>query len=521
MIQNKREQHGSSSLFIGLSVLAFLFYAAGVLALNQDRNTAWGLETAAAVPAAISHLSYGTPFGAMDSNVRGNFWRLKTEMSLDEAIQKVANGSITKGSIEPWGADGIGAGTTLFGTISMWLFGMYMSSFVYFFLGLLSISTTAFIIRFQDTRLFSVPLYFVALSAMLLTPLASIEVASGVPIGGNRYFSVAATLPVLHLWLEIVDETDARLTTIRALLLFVQAMLLFAVLLVRSSAALLLLVIVGTLFWKIANRQSLSRVIACTVCIAAAGFLWAWIVNATMPAYVESGRVLGNFWHRAFASFYLHPNWPFGSFSQRYDCTWAFPQGFSTGADASATCVWFSQPAVRALAHAPLALSLYGAEYERVLRGAFFEVIRGYPKEVLELFVLVKSKLIWVTLATALRDLWNIPAATVPQPLVWLVGVQMAVFFTFVIVGVARGKLLERWTLIFPFIFIVSLVPFYVGWAYRTTSADAVSLLYMNVGLMFALCLQIPRSIFMSDSMIFGKSRTEPIVTKTTDKSAP
>lgn len=485
------ENNFFGNFMVWLSALAFLLYAAGVLALHQDRTIDWGNETAAAVPAAISHLIYGTPVGAMDSNVRSTFWRIKGETSIDEAIRKVADGSVPKGILEPWAADGTGAGTTLFATFSMWLFGMYMSSFVYFFLGVVGISTTAFILRFRDARLFSVPLYFFVLSVMLLTPLcASPEVAREAPIGGNRYFSLAAILPTLHIWFEILERSPSQSHVIRYTLLFLQAVVLFAVLLVRSSALLLLLPIVGAIIWQLGNRRAIARIIAYAGCIAAAGLLWAYIVVMTMPAYAESGRVFGNFWHRAFVGFSFHPEWPFGNLTQVFDCTKHFPQGLAAGYDASGHCAWFSHPSGDNQSPAEAALTLYGREYERVLRNAFFTVVSNYPKQTLELFTVIKGKMVWNTMTAALDDLSKLRESAVFQSLFWIVGAQAAVFAAFVIGGLLRGALVGWWAIILPLLFVLSLVPLHVAWSNRATSSDAVFLFYVSIALLITFGLQ-------------------------------
>jgi hypothetical protein len=120
------------NLLVVFSVLSFILYAAGVLLVHQDRFGQWGNETAAAIPAAISHLSYGAPVGSMYSNLRHTFWQRKDEIRssspVDDAILEVTNGLSSPGTIESYGSDGIGAGTVLFATFAMWLFGPYIFS---------------------------------------------------------------------------------------------------------------------------------------------------------------------------------------------------------------------------------------------------------------------------------------------------------------------------------------------------------------------------------------------------------
>src|SRR5262249_17770408 len=154
---------------------------------------------------------------------------------------------------EPWVADGIGGGSVLFATWAMWAFGMNAISLLLFFLLVLGLSVAAFTVRFRDTRLIYVPLLILALSVFLLTPInLSTFGTDQAPIGGNRFFSVAAILPALHICLELWDGGPYRAREIACLV--AQGILLFGALLVRSSAGYL----VGVIGW-IALWMALSH----------------------------------------------------------------------------------------------------------------------------------------------------------------------------------------------------------------------------------------------------------------------
>jgi hypothetical protein len=56
--------------FVLMAVVSFLLYALGVLTLHQDSQPGWGLEGKGPIPAAISHLIYGTPLGAVATGGR-------------------------------------------------------------------------------------------------------------------------------------------------------------------------------------------------------------------------------------------------------------------------------------------------------------------------------------------------------------------------------------------------------------------------------------------------------------------
>jgi hypothetical protein len=109
-----------------LTVASFLIYALGVLALHQDRAPGWALEAAGAVPAAVSYVAYGTPFGAMDDNVISPARRKECSRHL----ATIATGSIPHGAVDMYSNGGTGAGTDVFTTAAMWLFGISLSSLV-------------------------------------------------------------------------------------------------------------------------------------------------------------------------------------------------------------------------------------------------------------------------------------------------------------------------------------------------------------------------------------------------------
>jgi hypothetical protein len=155
-----------------MAVASFLLYALGVLTLHQDRAPGWALEAAGALPVAVSYLVYGTPLGAMDDNVLQSFLQPDGK-SVQDIVATAAAGSIQHGAVDLYSLDGSGSGTDLFATAAIWLFGASISSLVRFYLVLIGISVVAFVLRYQDKRLFVVPLYFFVLTVMLLTPLCA------------------------------------------------------------------------------------------------------------------------------------------------------------------------------------------------------------------------------------------------------------------------------------------------------------------------------------------------------------
>ena len=146
-----------------MALASFVLYAAGVLALHQDRTSGWDNERSA-MAAAVSYLKYGTRFGAVAINVEHHFTRPPpansggTQIfanSAKEALAATADGSTPPGDVRAFIIDGSGAGLTLLVTIAMAMFGPHTSSLVMFYLALIGVSTLAFMLRYRDERQFS------------------------------------------------------------------------------------------------------------------------------------------------------------------------------------------------------------------------------------------------------------------------------------------------------------------------------------------------------------------------------
>ena len=395
-------RRASNILLPLMAVASFLLYALGVLTLHQDRAHGWALEAAGAVPVAVSYLVYGTPLGATDDNVLQSFLQPDGK-SVQDVLATAAAGSIPHGPVDMYSMDGSGAGTDLFATAAMWLFGISMSSLARFYLVLIGISVVAFVLRYQDKRLFVVLLYFFVLTVMLLTPLCtSAAAATHVPIGGQRYFALAPFLPVLHIYFEFIERSDTperKRRIANSLLLLVQAVLLFGALLVRSSTGYLLGALLGVLIWRFyeERKQRVEMIVLLrNAAIVAAAFAFcAVIVAAALPAYLQTGRLFGNFWHRAFATFSADPDWPYGDLRAVYDCTKFIPEGLNNqNDDRNGHCIWWIYPPNAKRPANEISNGIYGREYETAVRNAYFYVLIHYPKQVFRLYFYVKSLLI-------------------------------------------------------------------------------------------------------------------------------
>jgi hypothetical protein len=482
-----------------LAVASFLLYAAGVLMLRQDRAPGWALEAEAAFPAAVSYLIYGTKLAAVDNNVWERFMH-PNGMSVQEVLALTASKSIPPGPVDPTTTDGTGAGTDLFAIVAMAMFGMNILSLVLLYLLMTGIAAVAFALRYRDRRMIVIPLYFLAVTVMLLTPLGSSSAAvDQVPIGGQRYFVLAAFLPALHIFFEIVDSSPAAEArrTAHLLLLFVQTLLLFGALLVRSSTGYLVMVLLAAWAWRLYRERGQPaqlRVLLCKagVSACACALSIAFVVTA-LPAYVHSGRLFGNFWHRAFSTLSVHPDWPFGNLAKVYDCTKYLPQGLSRKIpDANGQCVWLAYPPNAKRPPGDVNRDLYGGEYEKVVRQAYFYVLAHYPRQVFETYAFLKSGMIGHIITAAWDDLFELPRAPVPKGLFAAAAAQVLVFVAFVICVLLKYRSVIDWQMaIFPICFLFSLAPLYVAMASFATTLDTVFLMYSCLILAVLLGVQL------------------------------
>ena len=490
----------NKQVLLALMVVAsFFLYAFGVLTLRQDRVPGWIVEAEGPIPSAVSYLVYGTPLGGSDSNVMNRFLHL--DGTVQEVLAVAAEGSIPRGAVQTYTLDGGGAGNNLFATAAMSIFGINILSLVLFYLCIIGLSTFAFVLRYRDKRLIAAPVYLTAATIMLLTPLCTS--ATGVntmPIGGQHCFVLAAFLPALHIFFETIDEdvhqVDRARLTANLLLLFIQSVILFGALLVRSSTSYVLGPLIVALIWKLhaegTQRDNLIGLLQKVSVTVGALVFWVAFVIVILPQYVHNGRVLGVFWHRAFISFSLHPDWPFPGLQEVYECRQAIPEGLTRHhADGNGHCIWWSYPPN---AEHPEAAGegLYGGQYDKVIRNAYFYVLTHYPKKSFELYFNVKSEYIKNVLSAAWRYLFEIYRAPVAKRLFVLVAAQVLLFVAIAISIAAKDlSVIDIRMTIFPAFFVCSLAPLYVAWATEWTTSDTVLLMYSCLILAALLLVQL------------------------------
>ena len=477
---------GRAIFFVLISVTSFFLYALGVLALREDRAAGWNIEAQGPIPVAISHLIYGLPLGAVDHGMLNRFYNPENASIQD--LVAAAAGAIPRGDVLMYTLDGNGVGGNLFATIAMWMFGPDISSLILFYLVYIGISALAFICRFRDERLVVVPLYFLVVTFLLLTPLsASHRGVDQVAIGGIRYFALAPFLPGMHIFLELIERADPATRKSMAwhmLLLLVQGLLLFGAFLVRSSTGYLLAALIGVLIWRLyRDHRERSELISLgykSAVVATAFGFWCLILVTALPAYVQTGRVLGNFWHRAFISFVRHPEWPFGDLAKVYDCEASSRKlSHDLPPDANGGCVWAAYINSTGRSESDREMNLYSGEYEKVLRNAYFYVLTHYPRQAFELYFFIKSAELKNTLVQAWLFLPGIFRAPVANGLFVIIALQLVIWFSFVVCSAAMlPTTVDLRLIIFPLFFLLSLVPRYVAWSSWMTGSDMIFLMY-------------------------------------------
>ena len=391
-----------------LPAAACLVYLAAVLISHPYTSSDYNIETADCLPAALSHLEYHAPWGEMNPVLLQDFLKTSSgQASIGSAFAAVHNPSVVSAPPASYKLelDGNGVGCLVFASVMLKVMGFGPYVFTYGFLLLVVLSAVAFLLRFRDSRALMMTVVFGALTILLLTPLStSTWGLDQAPLGGFRYFVAAATLPALHIYFETTDRTSriGRTRYLDLTFLGLQTLLLAVVIMVRSEASALvlgLLIVWGVRLWRGRHdrprlRQTFTKVaVVLLVASVYAVALTGWFVNTPLRKY----PILGTVGHRSVISLGANPYWPFPGIRQMYPCQEAIPAGIVPGiVDQNGACIWASYE----LAHGKsldafyTPNNLYDDEYEVIVLGAFFHIVRKDPVDVLVTYLFYKPKLI-------------------------------------------------------------------------------------------------------------------------------
>ena len=474
-----------------LAILAFLIYAAGVLWHHNLQKSAWQTEQSGALLFAASYLYYGKPFGAIDRGLWDFFIehassaRDSDQVPGDSFLARAAGREIPSGNIMPTTLDGNGLGYAYFATGSLFLFGPHTNSLVFGFLIFLGVSLTAFLLRFSDDRLLSIPILFVALTVMLLTPHATSQWwVDQSPIGGIRFFIIAGILPTLHIVFELLDSNNKRARTTIYGLLTLQLAVLLAVTTIRMSSTYFLGAIVFAAILSIflrrrdpkGRRLAMTKVAVLLIVSVIAQMGGRWLIP---NSYTDVGLASETFWHRTFSALGAHPDWPFGNLAVTIDCR---PDRLRPGVlDRNGHCAYTA-----AIKNGAGLGPLYGAQYEKVLRQEFLKVAEEYPRKVLETYVIYKPLLIWNTLSSSMKF------DTSPRSIPILIAVAFQILILLGMIRLPPGETGQLPNIFLAFSIIVpfSLVPPVVAYSGIGSSTDLICYMYVGLVLVASLALR-------------------------------
>jgi hypothetical protein len=490
-----RETAVSSRLQVVAAALSFIIYASAVVVLQQHRDNSFFCERIG-LAAAVSHVVYGAPFGKVYPEIQTRL--LDMQAPVETVLDRVIHlGPPRENPMTPIN-DGIGIGFIVVASWAMLLFGPHLYSLPFFMLGLMASSAATFLWRFRDGRSAVVTVTFFSLTLMLCTPLVwDLDIASQIPIGGMRYFSLLAILPAFHLALELTDgQGHARgARRLHASLLAGQVVLLVLAIFVRVSAVFLvgpILLVALAKVWRNHGTELRSLRRKATV-IAVVGAVFVGSLLVALPSgYVRDGRVTTIFWHRAVISLGVNPAWPFGNLREIYDCKGDIPEGLLAGAvDRNGHCIWWHWIRAHNIPTDVAIPELYGRRYEAVMRATLFDIARAYPDEVLATFFYYKPK--WIV--RSMEYLGLNPA--IPSPILKVLVIAGFVNFLGLLVITASfsiGSTMARLTGLSALFGISSIPTYLVAWANPHTTADLVFYCLSCIGLGLSAAVQPMRA---------------------------
>ena len=397
-----------------LAALSFAIYSCTIFSLPQVRDSRYCCEQSS-VAAAVSKLKYRARLGRLYSGVFDYFiahFDEPLEQTLRQA-QKPGGLPANPGELYQTTRDGNGIGYPLIATAAFRLFGMHAWALTLTMLLLMAASAMMFLLRFSGPAYVGIViLYFTALTLMLFTPLVwDPSYIVEIPVGGIRYFSLATTLPIFHILLELI-ETDSKTAVPRGridLLLGLQSAILVLVILVRGSALSLIgaiVLVICILAWRRRReRKTFRGLLGNAAMIGFASACTLVLITLSVPhEYLTQGRFGTLIWDRVFQGLGANPAFPFPGVNDMFDCKKYVPEGITAGfPDTNGGCVWYDYVVKH---HLPLETKddkLYGSLFETAARQAFFRIVARYPGEALKTFLYYKPRYIVWSIARSLR----------------------------------------------------------------------------------------------------------------------
>ncbi|MGC1354492.1 MAG: methyltransferase domain-containing protein [Xanthobacteraceae bacterium] len=511
-----------------LALASLVIYTFAVFSLHQSGTNRWYVEFDGAFSTALSNAVSGAPLGFVYGPIDHFLTALHDPPMENAGVNTLAAQKIATTPRElTLRLDGNGIGYVIFATMAMNLFGPHIHSVVAFFLFLVGVSAVIYVARFRDQRLLLMPATFTILTLMLITPLATVPaVADQLPIGGVRYFSVAAIMPTLYLIMEFFDArwkaTFARQELSegyrrwrlgsRLILMMIQVCLLVFAYFARASAGGFLMAVVAAAFIALwldrHNRARIWRDVGKMGVVAATAAVFVTLLIISMPRdYWDRGQILGAFWDRAAESLGISPHWPSPAMRAEFDCTFSkkFPEGLKRGTDDNnKACIWYAEN--RAKPEAEIDKSFFGPDYETGMRHAVVRAFQLDPMDVLLTVIWYKPRQIVDTVLKAF-DLRN---ATVHPVVLLCASLQCVLFLLFIVSGVMiYGRNVFLQWLAFVALGILSIPQYLVAWASLHLCVDIIFCVISLLVLIFAIPIESLARLYRPRILKFASSRRD------------
>jgi hypothetical protein len=458
------------ALRLVLAAGCLVVFALAVLALHQGKIGRYTVDEQVSIPSALSHVLFGSPLGYVDAALIPYFQK-RGQGTTAQLVEQIAHADLAPTYDVQMPNFGVGIGPPLSTFLAFEIFGPHARSLALLFLALLGTSAIGYILRFRGERLWVAPVFLAASTFLLLTegmeaPMWVLEA----PIGGARSYILIAILPTLHCCFEFVaSESKSRRTALfRGLLLGLQVVILgFAIMVRYTPICFILAMLVSALIGL--RHGSIKRIVmVCLVPLAAMTVALYGVAPLAFPKQAEEGALRTLVWHRIFVGYQVNPDWPFPGLRDKYKCP-AMPAGLGAQADQDGHCVWFSDPANQSRPTAEVAAGIYGAEYEAVMRRAFFDVAREYPGETLVTFLYYKPRMMAEQTRRSLM-LW--PA--VPRRVMSLAVLELVLLAGFLAIEPAPkwcGKLGASATMVSALAVSVA-IPHFLAWTNPATGQE-------------------------------------------------
>ena len=232
--------------------------------------------------------------------------------------------------------------------------------------------------------------------------------------------------------------------------------------------------------WVVRHKQSSRRLVmtkfGAILMVAIVGTISARLL--TPSAYSGAGAGSEVLWHRMFIGLGANPDWPFGDLATQFECKPEIPEGLLPGiVDRNGHCAYLA-----AVKRGAQSGPIYGTQYERLLRRAYWHVVKEYPRQAIETYLLYKPLMLWNTLVSSAQ------LEISRQTVLILIALTIQVFALLAMAGgcAANSGQLLNISAALVVIGAFSLIPQLLGWSTIATSTDVICYMYIGLALILA-----------------------------------